>query len=134
MIKNICQIIQTIERNRYAYIGIRHICEDEDYSIGDYCRDSYDWDYEYDRSSYDSDEPISLGGTCALSTGIDSGLDAPEEIIKKFESAIEKSKCYYGPMVIVAGNSATYGNDEDEIIIRDAIVLAVETEDLIAAA
>lgn len=134
MINNINEIIQTIEQNGYNYIGIRHICEDESYSIGDYCRESYDWDYENDCSSYDTDQPISLGGTCALNTKIMSGWDEPEEIIEKLELAIEKSKYYYGPVIVVAGNSATYGNDEDEIIISDAIVLAVETEYLMAAA
>lgn len=34
-----------------GYIGFRKPTDDESYNIGDQCRNSYDWDYEYDLSS-----------------------------------------------------------------------------------
>lgn len=117
-------IIDLIEESGAEYIGIRHLADDEHYNIGDYCRNSYDWDYEYDRSTYDTDEPQELSGTCAYDTGIQSAWDDPEEIKDKLKKAIKASDIYYGDIVILAGNRATYGNDENEIIIEDAIVIA----------
>ena len=75
------ELITAIETSGYEYIGIRHLAEDEHYSIGDICRDSYDWDCDMDCSTYDTDEPISLGGTCAYNTRIQAGWDEKEEII-----------------------------------------------------
>lgn len=66
-------IIDLIEASRAGYIGIRHLADDEHYNVGDYCRNSYDWDYELDRSTYDTEEPQELPGTCAYNippTGI----------------------------------------------------------------
>lgn len=117
------EIINSITNCNYSYIGIRHLAEDESYSIGDYCRNSYDWDYEYDRSTYDTDEPIDLGGTCAYNTKIAAGWDEPDEIAEKLEKALAASSCYIGDVVIIAGDRMEYGNDEGEIIIADAVVI-----------
>lgn len=118
------EVINTITNCNYGYIGIRHLAEDESYSIGDYCRNSYGWDYEYDRSTYDTDEPVELGGTCAYNTGIMPGWDEPDEMVYKLEKAFTISSCYCGDIVFIAGDCVEYGNDEGEIIITDAIVIA----------
>lgn len=128
------ELITAIETSGYEYIGIRHLTEDEHYSIGDICRDSYDWDCDMDCSAYDTDEPISLGGTCAYNTRIQAGWDEKEEIIEKLTRAIRESSCYYGQTVIIAEDKAEYGNDEGEIIISDAIVIEILEDELKLAA
>lgn len=118
------EIIEAIENSKEAWIGIRHLADDENYEIGDYCRPSYDWDFEKDCSTYETEEPQELPGTCAYNTRIQVGWDEPEEIIEKLEKALRASACYMGQIVIISGNSAEYGNDDGEIIIKDAFVLA----------
>lgn len=117
-------IVKIIETCNYNYIGIRHLADDEHYQTGNYCRPSYGWDYDRDCSTYDTDEPIELSGTCAYNTGITPIWDDPEEISEKLEKAIAASGCYLGDMVIVAGDRIEYGNDAGEIIIADAVVIA----------
>ena len=121
MVKN---IIDLIEASGAEYIGIRHLADDEHYNVGDYCRNSYDWDYEHDCSTYETDEPQELPGTCAYNTKIHSGWDEPDEIKSKLQKALNASKVYYGNIVIIGGDRVTYGNDEGEIIIEDAVVIA----------
>lgn len=117
-------IIDLIEASGAEYIGIRHLADDEHYNVGDYCRNSYDWNYEFDCSTYETEEPQELPGTCAYNTRIHSGWDDSEEIKSKLEKALNASKVYYGDIVIIGGDRVTYGNDEGEIIIEDAVVIA----------
>lgn len=117
------ELIEILKNSSYGWIGIRHLEDDEDYNIGDYCRNSYDWDFEHDCSTYETSEPRELPGTCAINTHIQALWDTPDEIIDKLEKSLKMSNCYYGEAVIIAGNSAEYGNDEGEIIILDAVVI-----------
>lgn len=117
------EIIRKITEENYKWIGIRHLAEDENYTVGDFCRNSYDWDYENDCSSYDAENPIELDGTCAYDTRIDSNWDDDEEIEEKILKAISESDCYSGRIAIIAGNYAEYGNDPEEIIIENAEVI-----------
>lgn len=116
-------LIKKITEENYKWIGIRHLANDENYTIGDFCRNSYEWDYEYDCSSYDSENPEELPGACAYDTRIDSVWDDEEEIEEKIRKAISESDCYSGKIAVIAGNSAEYGNDPEEIIISDAEVI-----------
>ena len=84
-------IIEAIESSGYSWIGIRHLSDDENYQIGDYCRNSYDWNYEYDCSTYETDEPQELPGTCAYNTQIMTGWDDPEEM-----EEVGFEDCIYG--------------------------------------
>lgn len=118
------EIINAIENCKEAWIGIRHLATDEVYQVGDYCRPSYDWDFENDQSTYDTEYPQELPGTCAYNTRIQVGWDDPEDIAEKLEKALKASACYMGQIVIISGSSAEYGNDNGEIIIKDAFVLA----------
>lgn len=43
----------------FGEIGIRSLAEDKQYSVGEYCRNSYDWDHEHDCSTYNTD-PVEL--------------------------------------------------------------------------
>jgi len=106
----------------YNYIGVRTTADDENYSVGDICRKSYEWDYEYDCSTYNTENPIKLTGTCAAQLIIDE--DTTEEYIN--EKINEFSNRYVGEQVIIIGGyEAEYGADEDEIIINEAVVIEV---------
>lgn len=119
------KVLNSEAKKNCGYIGVRRLTEDENYSIGDYCRNSYDWDYESDCSSYDTDEPTELDGTCAIDTKIDFQWDDVSEIEDKLEEAIEASGCYIGNIAILGCDRMDYGSDEDEIIMEDAIVIAI---------
>lgn len=112
--------------SKYPFIGVRTLCPDENYKVGDTCRDSYDWDYEQDRSSYETDNPVSLGGTCAIDIRRDRELDGPDEIETALNDALKNSNDYSGNRkVIIGSKSQEYGADPQETILRDAEVLAV---------
>lgn len=116
-------LIKKITEENYKWIGIRHLADDENYTVGDFCRNSYDWDYENDCSSYDTENPEEFPGTCAYNTGIDSAWDDDDEIEEKILKAISGSSCYSGKIAVIAGNRAEYGNDPEEIVIKNAEVI-----------
>lgn len=120
---NIKEAVRTIMDSDYEVIGIRHIASDESYKVGDYTRNSYDWDNENDLSSYETN-PKELDGTSAYFTGIDT-LDDEEEIETKILSALEESKVYSGAAILLGGDRYDWGNDDNEIIIEDAEVLYI---------
>lgn len=117
------ELIRKINEERYTYIGIRHLADDENYQVGDFCRNSYDWNYENDCSSYYTENPEELSGACAYNTNINSSWDDGEEIKGKIIKAISESDCYSGRIAIIAGKLAEYGNDSEEIIIENAEVI-----------
>lgn len=121
---NIKETVRTIMNSNYEIFGIRHITSDESYKVGDYARNSYDWDIEDDLSSYETSSPRELDGTSAYFTNIDT-LDDDEEVEKKLLIALEKSKIYSGPAILLGGDRYDWGNDDNEIIIEDAEVLYI---------
>lgn len=126
-------LIRAITNSNYNYIGIRHLADDEHYQVGDWCRNSYDWDYDYDCSTYEVGNPVELPGTCAYNTNIIPNWDNPEEIAEKLENALADANCYYGTTVIIAGNRMEYGNDDHEIIIANAVVISLLADRHLAA-
>lgn len=50
---NMQKLVDEIINSGYTFIGIRHVSNDESYQKGDCCRNSYDWDYVVDCSTYD---------------------------------------------------------------------------------
>ena len=110
------------ELRKYSVVGIRGLAADENYKIGDTLRNSYNWDYEYDCSSYDTDELEELDGTCAVDILINTTSDTETEIIDKINSILNNF-CYDGKIVLIAGDSYTYGADQNEIIIEDATLI-----------
>lgn len=111
------------EIKKYNVVGIRGLASDEKYEIGDVCRNSFDWDYENDMSSYGTENEIDLGGTCAVHVVFDKDWDSDEEIEKAIENVLNDF-IYSGEIVIIAGESFEYGADENEVIVEDAIVIA----------
>ena len=123
------ELAKIIKESNYEFIGIRHLADDEEYKVGDYCRNSYDWDCENDISSYNTENPIELNGSCAYNTEIDTFYDEIDEIIEKLEKSIKISKVYVGKMVIIGSDCSEYGCDDNEIILKDAKVLYVQIEE-----
>ena len=122
------EIRNVISEAEYAYIGIR--ADDRDYQIGEVMDNSHQLfqdpqytDFECTELLYPyiSDGPYTgfydggeLDGTCAL--------EASESNI---EERLEAVRNYGERIYLIGGNSMEYGNDEDEIIIRNAEVIAI---------
>lgn len=123
-------LLRKIKEERYSVVAIRHLCKDEEYSAGDICRNSFDWDLEYDQSSYDTENPVELNGTCgyAIFDLCDLEEDEVEKAKELLINGLEESDGYEGKPVIIAGNRYEYGNDESEVIIQYAEVIATSIE------
>lgn len=120
--------IYKIEFDDYEYFGIR--VDDFAYNVGDTAENSHqlyqDPDFDEDGNLiyekgdgiysdfYDAGE---LDGTCTIEFN-------PQDA-ESIQNALDLVRSYYGNTIhILAGNSASYGNDEGELIIRNAKVLA----------
>ena len=109
----------------YEYIGVRSLTPDEKYKVGDTARESYDWDFENDRSTYDTDGRT-LGGTAAINIVRDRHQDGPKEVEAALREALNASDGYEGERkVIIGGSRQRWGDDPSETIIENAKVLAV---------
>lgn len=120
------KLLNKIKEEKYSVVAIRRCCKDENYNIGDICRSSYEWNYEYDVSSYDTETPNELDGTCGLN--ITSIIDCEDlsDVKNIIDDGIEKSSTYDGNnVIIIAGYDCSYGNDEEEIIVENAEVITV---------
>lgn len=106
----------------YSFIGLRTPTDDENYSIGNTCRNSYEWDYENDCSTFDTENPIELNGTCSMEITIDG--DTTEEDLSEMINNFKGKYCGE-QVIIIGGYEAEYGSDENEIIISNATVLEV---------
>ena len=96
-------------------VAVRGLQDDEDYKVGDECRDSLAWDEELGMSSEES-----IGGTCAIRI-VDRYGDFDRE------ASIKVAQDYSDRLVLIGGDSYTYGNDENEVIIPYAVVLEIIT-------
>lgn len=112
---------------KYNYVGIRTLTKNETYKIGDACRPSYDWNFEDDCSTYDTDNPAQLSGTSCIDVCIDDydidDWDENELIVDLYETIYNYGN---GPKVLIAGDYATHGDDDAEIIISNAIVIHIK--------
>lgn len=126
---DIKEVVQKIKDNEIEYFGIRTLAEDEDYKVGDECRESFEWDIENDCSTYDLDgeDGETADGTCVTMVFADCYDDA-DEIEKALETAIKANKGYgAATRAIIAGeNVSTDGVfDENEGRLVDAYVLEI---------
>lgn len=117
------QIAEIIKKhqNKIDTFGLRAMTESPvngqvAVKIGDQLENSYDW---MDGESTDTE----LDGTCAV--GISWTFD--DELTSKIEKALSIVDQYHwqNQVVLVGGEFSDYGNDEIEIIIRNAKVLAI---------
>lgn len=124
---NVNEILRKVNEEGYEVVAIRHLAEDEDYQIGDICRNSYDWNYDLDHSTYEDDDPVELDGTCGLWIRGLEGLDEDEveEAESLLNEAVKASSVYAGKIAIIAGDSYSYGSDDSEVIIKDAEVICI---------
>ncbi len=122
---SISELVQSGVLDAYNYIGVRTPTPDENYAVGDTARESYDWDFENDQSTYETDGRT-LGGTSAVDIVRYRFQDSPEEVEAALLSALDASKNYVGDRkVIIGGERQRYGDDPGETIIENAKVLAV---------
>ncbi|MGC4375940.1 hypothetical protein WD019_15110 [Fictibacillus sp. Mic-4] len=126
---NYRELAKQIIENNYFVVGVRGTYEDEQYKIGDVCRESYDWDFENDCSTYYTTGETA-NGTCA--THVDTQYFETEDEISELAQRIEKTikqNAYYGEgqQVIIAGNQTNNDGafDPGEIRIVDARVIAI---------
>ena len=122
------EIRKLISEAEYDYIGIS--ADDRDYQDGEVMDNSHQLfqdpqyaDFECTELLYPyiSDGPYTgfydggeLDGTCAL-----------EVSENNIEEMIEAVKSYGEKTYLIGGNTMQYGNDKDEIIIRNAEVIAI---------
>ena len=123
---NVKSILEKVNHEGYSVVAIRHCTDDENYSVGDMCLNSYDWDLENDRSTYGTEIEEELPGTCGISIPEFIYLDNEElaEAEAAFAKALKKSSPYQGKAVVIAGTRYEYGYEDGEVIIWDAEVIA----------
>ncbi len=126
---DIKKVVQTIIENEIEYFGVRTLAEDEDYKVGDECRESYEWNIEHDCSTYDLDgeDGETADGTCVTMAYADC-YDDEEEIEKALETAIKANKGYgLATRAIIAGETVSTNGvfDENEGRLVDAYVLEI---------
>lgn len=110
-----------VENNyKYRYYGIR--TDSREFSVGD--------EIGYSRNLDETDEYHyggSLPGTCATGFGC-LWFDGEEEDADTIKNAISTHEevGYIGThQYLIAGDDQTYGNDKGEVIIENAVVVAV---------
>ena len=127
---NLVETIKAAAEKGYHVFGVRRIWEEAGLlNVGDWCPDSYDWDYENDISTRET-TGTTLDGACAVV--IDTNhlfLDGSddEELEERIGKALKASEIYYSDETMLIGgrDGYEYGYDDDEVIIRDADVLAI---------
>lgn len=125
-------ILQILDEQQYDFYGLR--ADTNHYSVGDICEPSHQWwqDDPEDGSPYIEDfgfwDGGELDGTCAVE--INYYIPNREKVISSIRKAIRRvfesyRYSYSGDadILLLGGDVASGGNDVDEIIIRDAVVL-----------
>lgn len=109
------EILEKIEKSNLNHFGIRS--EDRSLEEGYELEASHDWE---DNEMQDE----LLSGTCATGIGY-LWLDGEQEDVDTLQKAISANGGRYGDHVyIIGGDSYEDGNDDGEVIISDAIVIA----------
>jgi hypothetical protein len=97
----------TIDFTEFSYYGLR--TDTREFAIGEDLAASFVW---IDGNLTDEQ----LDGTCATEI-CDGNIDRAMKA--------HRSEGYVGKQYVIAGDYMTYGEDSGEIIIRDAIVVAI---------
>jgi len=130
MEKNFKAIAKKILENGNSVVGIRSLCDDESHQEGAELRESYEWDFENDCSTY-STTGETAGGTCATFINTDdvwfNGFDEEdvETLAEKLEVAFETNGTYAGVKAVIVGDRFTMDGvfDHGEVRIINAKVL-----------
>lgn len=126
--QNLANEIKAAYENGYRFFGVRNITRELDkLSVGDTCPNSYDWDVENDCSTYCTTGET-LDGASAIHVNADPFCDGDEEISEAIESAAKQAAAYddEGELVLIASKDGSdWGFDKNEIVLENAIVIAV---------
>lgn len=112
--------------NAGALCGIR--TDERLLNVGDELGSSRDWAAEDAAREINFEEvEIYCDGTCATGFGyLWFDEDSKEDDLKTIEKAILLNKSYPGEhMYLIAGDGSEYGNDDAEVILSNAVVIAV---------
>ena len=109
---DVLEIIRSAEKQGISYFGLRQ--HHEPVKVGCKLAVSYD--------QIDDQEDEELNGTCASQISYD-GFDL-EDFDFDCEHVIDQGY-QEGPLILIGGKTQDFGNDDHEIIISDAVVLAV---------
>ena len=120
---------------KYNFIGVRGT--NEEYEVGQMLGTSYLWDYESNLSSVETDNPIELGGTCALNASVDGwdfwDEESKEDYMQEAIALIERMAAYnaetyqYENIYVIGSQKLATdyeAPDAHEIHMVDAIVIA----------
>lgn len=121
---------------KYKYMGIRGTYEPHE--VNEILETSYDWDHDNDISTFETDDPIELGGVCCINLTHDDyeydwieTEEEMEDVINYMLDQIEFATGGYSypHFCIVVSNDWNplnmYENDEHEIILADAKVIKI---------
>lgn len=127
--KEILNTIKAAKERGYRFFGIRALPDDQEgLQAGDHCRDSYDWDFEADCSTFVTSGET-LNGACASAIDRDGfflSQNEEEEDIEAIEIALKEARQYGDKLALIASKEGCrYGDDENEVILEDADVLEV---------
>lgn len=129
------EIINILKETNYTYYGIRGM--DEELEIGQELDTSYLWDYELDQSTYGQDNEEDLGGVCTTNCTTfnwanyfrdDEELEEMAELILKRIKYNTKTYSYNHTYLVGGNEHNKYNmpeNDEYEMIINDAVIVAI---------
>lgn len=101
-----------------GFWGIRGLCDDEDYTVGGEVRESYEWDYEADCSTYQTTGQTmgqsyrdgAKAGVCTI------GIVDPEDL-ESIAQAMEAVRLYSDRFALLHADDVEYGNDDSEWIL-----------------
>lgn len=121
------EIRELISKSEYDYIGIR--ADNRGYQAGEVVDNSHQLfqDPQYNDTYTELLYPYICEGPYAgfYDAGELNGVCALEISENNIEKKIEAIKSYGEKFYLIGGNTMEYGNDVDEIIIKDAKVIAV---------
>ena len=138
MVENMNELVEAMKNARaehYNAFGIRSIRKAAGFlNVGDSCPDSYDWNLEFDCSTYDTTGKrlpgASAVGICWTNLWLDG--DDDDDVAEEIGKAIEMSDNGYWfndsehQMLLIGGcDGSTYGDDPDEVVIENAKVLGI---------
>lgn len=121
---------EMFEQSGHLLVGFRSLADDEQYKVGDTARDSYEYDYENETSTYFTTGE-ETDGTAAIGGEIE-WTEEDEEIATKLEEWKIEAETYGDDIVMLVGTEeGTYiTKDEQEVRIRYAEVKIVYQEEI----
>ena len=109
------EMIKKMEKSGFNYFGIRS--ESRELEEGYELESSHDWEDGVMLDEF-------LNGTCATNVGY-LWFDGEQDDIDTLKNAIKKNGGKYGDyMYIIGGDHYEDGNDDGEIIIENAVIIA----------